>query len=156
MTANKLAALYMKIVAEELKLEGKVDEDGDVTFHSEDFGKMFFSVDDTDPEYMMLVFPNFADRKTLKMSTEQLMLAINRVNGDSKAAKLYVPEDEVDTTGDVWASVECFLAAEDQAPAESILRATIKRNISSLIDSALSLRAESEKIKPKFPFNLKP
>jgi hypothetical protein len=149
MDTKELAARYISLVDDELKLKGMLDEENDVLFQSEEFGTMFFSINPDDPEYMMLIFPNFADLASLDLTKDQLLVAINIVNGTNKAAKLFVPEEFLEGSCDVTATVECFLAEADTAPELALLRATVRRNISALLDGARSLFVEAEKIKNK-------
>jgi hypothetical protein len=149
MDKKELAELYVSLVNEELSLKGKRDDDDDVIFHFDDFGTMFYSIDADDPEYMMLVFPNFANLESLSLTKAQLMHAINLVNGTNKAAKLFVPEVFLESTCDVSATIECFLAGDDQAPSPALLRATVRRNLSALLDGARNLLIEADKMKDK-------
>lgn len=149
MDKKELAELYVSLLNDELNLKGKRDDDNDVVFHFEEFGTLFYSIDADDPEYMMLVFPNFANLESLDLTKPQLMHAINLVNGTNKAAKLFVPEIFLATTCEVSATVECFLAGDDQAPNPALLRATVRRNLSALLDGARSLLVEADKMKDK-------
>jgi len=148
MDSNTLATLYKTVIEEELGMIAKIDETDDVIFKYPDLGTLYFSLDaENDPEYLMLVFPNFADAKSLELSREQLLLAINNVNSSSKAVKLSIRRKTIDTDCDVTATVEAFVGAPNQAPGETFLRQTIKRNLSALRAGARSLVEESKKIK---------
>lgn len=148
MESKTLAALYKTVIEEELGMIAKIDETDDVIFKYPDLGTLYFSLDaENDPEYLMLVFPNFADAKSLELSREQLLLAINNVNSSSKAVKLSIRRKTIDTDCDVTATVEAFVGAQNQAPGEAFLRQTIKRNLSALRAGARSLVEESKKIK---------
>lgn len=148
MESKTLATLYKTVIEEELGMIAKIDETDDVIFKYPDLGTLYFSLDaENDPEYLMLVFPNFADAKSLELSREQLLLAINNVNSSSKAVKLSIRRKTIDTDCDVTATVEAFVGAPNQAPAETFLRQTIKRNLSALRAGARSLIEESKKIK---------
>lgn len=148
MESKTLAALYKTVIEEELGMIAKIDETDDVIFKYPDLGTLYFSLDaENDPEYLMLVFPNFADAKSLELSREQLLLAINNVNSSSKAVKLSIRRKTIDTDCDVTATVEAFVGAPNQAPGEAFLRQTIKRNLSALRAGARSLIEESKKIK---------
>lgn len=148
MDSNTLATLYKTVIEEELGMIAKIDDTDDVIFKYPDLGTLYFSLDaENDPEYLMLVFPNFADAKSLELSREQLLLAINNINSSSKAVKLSIRRKTIDTDCDVTATVEAFVGAPNQAPAEAVLRQTIKRNLSALRAGARSLIEESKKIK---------
>ena len=62
----------------------------------------------------MLVFPNFANRADLELTREQLLMAINAVNTQNKAVKLGIRRETIDTTCEVIATIECFLAGTDR------------------------------------------
>jgi hypothetical protein len=146
-TAGELAARYQSAVQDEMGLLARIDKDNDVIFKHPDMGTMFFSFDaDKDPEYMMLVFPNFADKDVLGLTREQLLLAINTVNTQNKAVKLGIRAETLDTTCDTIATIECFLGATNQAPSAEILKATIKRNLSALRAGVRSLVTEAQKM----------
>lgn len=148
MESKTLATLYKTVIEEELGMIAKIDDTDDVIFKYPDLGTLYFSLDaENDPEYLMLVFPNFADAKSLELSREQLLLAINNVNSSSKAVKLSIRRKTIDTDCDVTATVEAFVGAPNQAPGETFLRQTIKRNLSALRAGARSLVEESKKIK---------
>jgi hypothetical protein len=145
-TALQLAQRYKSAVEEEVGLLAKIDEDNDVIFKYPDLGTMFFSFDaEKDPEYLMLVFPNFADRDDLEVTREQLLLAINAVNTQNKAVKLGIRADSIDGKCDVIATIECFLGAPNQAPSEELLRAIMRRNLSALRGGVHSLLKETKK-----------
>ncbi|MES2901576.1 MAG: hypothetical protein V4723_17740 [Pseudomonadota bacterium] len=143
-TAHDLASRYQNAI-NNLGLNAKIDEEGDVIFKHLDLGSMFLSCDAAqDPEFMMLVFPNFASKDSLGLTRDQLLLAINAVNTKSKAVKLGIRVDTIETQCDVIATIECFLAAPNQAPSEEILNATIGRNLSALRASVKNLLTEAK------------
>lgn len=145
-TARQLAERYQTAVQEEAGLMAKIDDDNDVMFKYPDLGTMFFSFDiDKDPEYLMLVFPNFANLVTLGVKREQLLLAINTVNMQNKAVKLGIRADTIDGNCQVIATIECFVAGPNQAPTELQLRATMARNLSALRAGVHNLIKEAKK-----------
>ncbi|MDB5918168.1 MAG: hypothetical protein JWR40_2402 [Massilia sp.] len=144
-TATELATLYQNAVQDEVGLLAKIDEDNDIIFKHPDMGTMFFSVDaEKDPEYMMLVFPNFANKDVLGLTREQLLIAINTVNTQNKAVKLGIRADTIGTTCEAIATIECFLAGTNQAPSPELLKSIIKRNLSALRAGVRSLIKEAE------------
>lgn len=148
MDNKALAELYQTVVQEELGMIATIDSDNDVLFKYPELGTLFFSLDaERDPEYLMLVFPSFADAKTLEVNREQLLLAINTVNNRSKAVKLSIRADTINSGCDVMATVEAFIGASNQAPDATFLRQTIKRNISALRAGVRNLIEEVKKIK---------
>lgn len=97
-----LADTYREFLAEE-GFEAELDEAGDVAFTLD--GRSFWlMVDDDDPAYFRLLFPNFwsIDSET---EHQRAMLAAAEVTAEIKVAKVYVLGD------DTQASVEMFLAA---------------------------------------------
>jgi hypothetical protein len=148
-TAEELAKRYQNAVQDEVGLLARIDDVKDVIFKYSELGTMYFSLDaENDPEYMMLVFPSFADLNTLGVTREKLLIAINAVNTQNKAVKLSIRRDKIETTCDVMASIECFLAGVNQAPTEELLRATIRRNLSALKAGVQNLIQELGATKP--------
>lgn len=146
MDKKTLAELYQTVVQDELGMIAKIDDADDVIFKYPDLGTLYFSLDaEQDPEYLMLVFPTFADAKTLDVSREQLLLAINSVNSRSKAVKLSIRASTIDGDCDVMATVEAFVGGPNQAPDEAFLRQTIKRNLSALRAGVRNLLEEVKK-----------
>lgn len=138
MDAKELAQRYKTAVEEGLGLLGKPDDDNDVVFKHPDLGTFFFSLDaENDPEYMMLVFPNFADKDLTGGDKTKLLQLLNQVNRKSKAVKLAMRDDE---NGNVVATIESFLAAPNQGPSQELLNSVVKRNMSAMraaIDSLI-------------------
>lgn len=131
-----LAALYQTVVQEELGLVARIDDDGDVLFRHPDLGTMFFSLSESDPEFLRLVYPSFVDASELSLSRAQFLEVINSVNNRCKAVKLTLQQDRADRPGRVSASVESFVAAPDTLPAEALLRATVERCVAVIRHSA--------------------
>jgi hypothetical protein len=130
---TQLAELYQRVVQEELGLVATIDEDDDVVFKHPDLGTMFFSLDaDRDPEFLRLVFPRFVNAEELGVTPAQLYEVLNVVNYSNKAAKVYIGNGDEDNAPRVSASIEAFIAGEDQMPDEALLRAIIGRTISAL------------------------
>jgi hypothetical protein len=135
-----VADLYQQIIQNELGLFAVVDEDSDVLFKHPEMGSLYVKTFADDPEFLMLVFPNFTNRERLGVSGDELLLALNCINGKSKAAKLFVQEAKVtDGSYNVSASVECFLAGADQAPDATLINAVMRRNLATLRHSASKL-----------------
>ncbi|KRC73264.1 hypothetical protein D3C87_404490 [compost metagenome] len=131
-----LAALYQSVVQEELGLVARVDDDGDVLFRHPDLGTMFFSLSESDPEFMRLVYPSFVDANELGVTRLQLLEVVNAVNHGCKAVKLSVQAASGPTAGRVSASIESFVAAPDKLPAPELLRAIVARCVSAIRHSA--------------------
>jgi hypothetical protein len=149
---TKLAELYQRVVQEELGLVATIDEDDDVVFKHPDVGTMFFSLDaERDPEFLRLVFPRFVNAEELGVTHEQMLDVLNTVNTTNKAAKVYVGTGDRDSDAPrVSASIEAFVAAQDQMPDEALLRAIVGRTVAALrsganevIDVAADLAAAS-------------
>ena len=130
--AKKLAERYKIAVQDQLGLLARVEdnEEPDVIFKHPDLGTFLFSLDaKNDPEYFMLVFPNFMDKNATGGDRLKLLEAINKVNRRAKGAKLCMRDDD---EGNVMASIECFVAGPDEAPSQEFLNAIIKRTMSSI------------------------
>jgi hypothetical protein len=98
-----------KLYADHLTEEGfrpKVDEDGDVTFKYEG-GNYFIRVDENDPTFFQVNFPNFWPIES-EEERKHAYMAASLVAMECKVAKVYVVED------DVWVSVELFFESPEQ------------------------------------------
>lgn len=145
MNKNDLVQLYSSVL-KEMGLVADEDKDGDVIFKYPELGTMFFSIDENDPEYLMLVFPNFADQNALKISREQLLSVMNTVNSKSKVVKIWAREDKDEPVLNVTATIEAFIAPPDTLPDRDLLTAVLKRNIASLRASVLALVKEARQV----------
>lgn len=148
MDATELQQIYLTALRDIEEFTAEIDDDGGILLTSEEYGVMFFILDaESDPEFMMLIYPSFADMELLGLTREQLLRAINNVNGTSKAVKLYIPPEYMDEKCDVNAGIECFLAGSNAPPNVDLLRAILVRNISAIFDSVRNLVSEAEKLK---------
>jgi hypothetical protein len=96
-----LADTYREFLAGE-GFEAELDEAGDVAFRIE--GRAYFlMIDDDDPGYFRLLFPNFWSIDS-EAEHQRAMLAAAEVTAEIKVAKVYVLGD------DTQASAEMFLA----------------------------------------------
>jgi hypothetical protein len=148
-----LAELYQRVVQDTLGFEADIDEDMDVVFDEPELGTLFFSIDEDDPEYMRLVFGGFTSAEDLGVTDAELLAVLDEVNGNCKAAKIYVEtgedyededEEEKDEDGPavkgmVTISVEAFVAAADQLPDEALLRAIAPRSLAAARSAAMEL-----------------
>lgn len=141
---EKLQEIYTNAVENELGLKSRIDGDGDVVFKHPDMGTMYFSVDEDDPQFMRLVFPNFADERLTGSSRDLLVKAINTVNMKNKAVKLYARLDE-DGTYNVSAAVECFVASPNNAPTQEHINGIVRRCMSALRAGVENLVREGNK-----------
>ncbi|MEN4920048.1 hypothetical protein ABE485_15350 [Achromobacter spanius] len=146
-TTTPLAALYQRVVQEELGLVAKVDDDGDVLFRHPDLGTMFFSLTENDPEFLRLLYPNFVSAEDLGMSQDVLLAVLNAVNHRCKAVKLVIQQGRDGAAGRVSAAIEGFVAAADQLPAEDLLRGIIARCVAAIRHSAGELLKEAIELK---------
>jgi hypothetical protein len=102
-----LADTYREFLAGE-GFEAELDEAGDVAFHIE--GRAYFlMIDDDDPGYFRLLFPNFWSIDS-EAEHQRAMLAAAEVTAEIKVAKVYVLGD------DTQASAEMFLADPRRPP----------------------------------------
>ncbi|CAB3682969.1 MULTISPECIES: hypothetical protein [Achromobacter] len=131
-TPTPLSTLYQTVVQEELGLVASFDEQGDVVFKHPDMGIMYFSLSDSDPEFLRLVYPAFVQADELNLTRGQFLEVINVVNNRCKAIKLTLPQEDADRPARVSASVESFVAAPDTLPDIALLRATVARTVSAI------------------------
>lgn len=143
-----LAALYQTVIQEELGLVARVDDDGDVVFRHPDMGTMFFSLSESDPEFLRLVYPGFVDAGDLKMAPAQLQEAINAINHRCKGVKLSVPQEGA-AAGRISASIESFIAGPDKLPDEALVRAIIARCVSAIRHGVAELLKEAIELQQK-------
>lgn len=137
-----------KLYQEVLDYKSDIDDDGDVRFRHPEMGVFYLSIDaDNDPEFLRLVFPNFADDERTGLSREQLLELANEVNIRNKASKLTVSYMNSDNTWNVSAQIESFIAAADQFPDPEMLRATMNRNISAIRASLSTFHQAVEEAK---------
>lgn len=146
---QSLAELYQRVVQEALGFEAEIDEDMDVVFDEPELGTLFFSLDEDDPEYLRLVFGGFTSAEDLGLSDEELLDVLDEVNGNCKAAKIFVENGEVDDEEEdddgpsikhmVTVSLEAFIAAPDQLPSEALLRDIAPRALAAVRSAAMEL-----------------
>ena len=96
-----LAALYVAFLESE-GLGPEIDEAGDVMFRCEG-DNYWLMVDDDDPAYFRLLFPNFWSIES-PQEHQRALLAAAEVTAEIKVAKVYVLGD------DTQAAAEMFLA----------------------------------------------
>lgn len=135
MDAKELANRYQTALKKS-GLLAEIDKDGDVIFKHPDLGSFYFSIDERDPAYMMLVFPNFTNKDLTGGDRGKLLELVNKVNGINKAVKLVVrgtPE------ANVSANIECFLAMQGEMPAQDLLDSVVGRNLAALGSAIKSL-----------------
>ncbi|ARV17610.1 hypothetical protein AEP_00650 [Curvibacter sp. AEP1-3] len=128
--AEKLANLYVKVL-DDIGLKSEIDGDNDVVFRYPEMGTLYFSLDSNDPEFMRLVFPNFADQDLTGGDLPKLLSLINEVNRKNKAVKLYVRSGD-DGESNVSAAIECFVAGHQEAPTQDHLNAIFKRCMNAM------------------------
>lgn len=142
---DALAAIYMDVIEKDLGLVASQDADNDVVFKMMDFGTFILSLDaERDPEYFMLVFPNFASTNDENLMKDFYHIA-NDANRTKKAVKISLRD--TDDGLSMTATVEAFLAGADQAPSKDIIKATLGRYISSIRSGVRSVAEEIEKKK---------
>ncbi|MGN6662462.1 MAG: hypothetical protein ACTHKN_26040 [Achromobacter mucicolens] len=146
-TPTPLSALYQTVVQEELGLVASYDDEGDVVFKHPDLGVMYFSLSDSDPEFLRLVYPSFVQADELGLTRGQFLEVINIVNNRCKAIKLTLPQDSAERAARVSASVESFVAAPDTLPDVALLRAIVARCVSAIRHGAGELVKQSLELK---------
>ena len=146
-TPTPLSALYQTVVQEELGLVASFDDEGDVIFKHPDLGIMYFSLSDSDPEFLRLVYPSFVQAEELDLTRDQFLEVINVVNNRCKAVKLTLPQDGADRPARVSASVEGFVAGPDTLPDVALLRAIVARCVSAVRNGVHELVKQSMELK---------
>lgn len=142
-TADNLANLYVAAL-DHIGLNSHIDDDKDVVFKHPDLGTFFISLDaKDDPEFMRLVYPNFADQKLTGGDVPGLLRLINEVNRKNKAVKLYVRIND-EGEANISAAIECFVAGPDEAPTLEHLQAIMKRCISAMRAGIGTLAKEAQ------------
>lgn len=135
-----LAALYVDFLAAE-GLRPSVDEAGDVMFTCE--GRCYYlMVDDDDPGYFRLLFPNFWSIDS-PAERQRALLAAAEVTAEIKVAKVYVLGD------DTQAAAEMFLADPGELcrvfePALRALQGAVRRFCEIMQDRRPHLRLVDE------------
>jgi hypothetical protein len=124
---KELAELYADVIRTGLGFIAEIDDDFDVCFRLTGVGHFYIDLNaDRDPEYMMIVFPNFANAEKLGVGIDRMYEAANAVNSRNKAVKLSIQN------GVAFATVEAFVSARDQMPDPVHLKAIIERSFSAL------------------------
>lgn len=137
MDALELATRYKIAIEGQLGLVGEI-ADGNIAvkFRYPEFGVFYFAIDaKDDPAYMMLIFPNFADKDSTGGDINKLVELANKVNGSNKSVKLLVGDDS-----NVTANIECYLAAPEMAPSQELLNSVIKRNVTAIRAAVATFR----------------
>ena len=132
---NDLAALYIKVIADELSLIAKKEESGDfVTFKYPELGTFVITLDENDPEFLRILFPDFTDARLTGGDSNKLLALVNQVNRKNKAIKL-----TVDDVNDVTLAIEFFVAGKDELPTQEHLKKMIARTLSAMRAGIASL-----------------
>ena len=98
-----LSALQHMIRLSALGITGSIDGDGDIAFtHREKIWILF--VDESDPMFFRIALPNFWPIED-EDERRRAHAACGRVTGTAKVAKVFVNDDNV------WASAEVFLTS---------------------------------------------
>ncbi|AEJ61961.1 hypothetical protein Spith_1701 [Spirochaeta thermophila DSM 6578] len=96
----RLQQLYLDYL-NDLATQPHIDEDGDVEFRY-DGGIYYIIVDEDDPEYFSIIYPNFWEIES-EEEHAQALVATDYATAISKVAKIYIVD------ANVWASVEMVL-----------------------------------------------
>lgn len=138
MNAHELAQRYVHAL-NAIGVVAHIDDDNDVVFKMPGVGHFFIGLDaENDPEFMRLVYPNFATDS----DEAQLLSILNNVNTSKKAVKLWMFERE--DGFNVSASIECFLAGVNQAPETALLTSTLGRCIAAIQSGVASFMKEKQ------------
>lgn len=105
---TRLAQVYANYLMAE-GYQPRVDEEGDLVFKSE--GKTYLIlIDEDDPNFFQLVFPNFWSVDN-EEERHKVLVAANAVNSGIKCVKIQIVRDSV------WAVAELFVSSPEQATA---------------------------------------
>lgn len=96
-----LQSMYVSFLNGKGFAKVKVDDDGDVAFRDADFG-FYIAVDEKDSGYFQMVMPGIWEIES-EGERARAVQAINQTNRQVKAAKLYIVNDNI------WVSVEMFV-----------------------------------------------
>ena len=133
-----LARIYKEAVEASLGFVANIDDDGEVEFQSPDHGLFVIQLDaNKDPEYFRMGFFNLGGYGAFGNDPSLMYAYMNRINRQNKATKLWASECELDDCRigkfHVHATIECFLAAPDKAPALELVKDTIRRMYRALV-----------------------
>ncbi len=127
---SELQNVYRTVIRNTLGVEAFLDDEGDVTFDVPLQGTFYVMLDaQNDPEYFMLVFPNFY--KVDKGNYDTVLSAVNTVNNTNKAVKLSFRDK--DWSGNLKASAEMFIAAPNEIPDAVLLGHVLRRTLGAII-----------------------
>ena len=139
---SELQELYRSVVKATLGVDAHVDDSGDVTFDLPEHGSFYILIDaQEDPEYFMLVYPNFFT--VTKDNYLRALIALNVVNGKNKVVKLSYQEKE--NAGKMKASSEMFVAGPNELPDKKLLAQILRRSISALVNGVKAFVHEMPK-----------
>lgn len=120
-----------------------VDEDNDVVFEIEDLGTLLLSIDERDPEFFALIYPNFLSESQAKeefgADLQALFRAVDRTRRRCKAANVFLKWNKKESTWNACVSIEAFVAAADELPSRELITATFDRNLSAIHSSIHTL-----------------
>jgi hypothetical protein len=139
---SELQEFYRSVVKAALNIDSRVDDAGDVTFELPEQGTFYFMIDaQEDPEYFMLVYPNFFT--VTKENYLRALIALNVVNGKNKVVKLSYQEKE--NAGKMKASAEMFVAGPDEMPDKKLVAQMLRRTIGAMVGGVKAFLHEMPK-----------
>lgn len=139
---SELQEFYRSVIKATLNIESRVDEAGDVTFELPAQGTFYILIDSQeDPEYFMLVFPNFFT--VTKENYLRSLIAINVVNGNNKVVKLSYQEKE--NAGKMRASAEMFIAGANEMPDKKLVANILRRTVGAIVSGVNAFMREMPK-----------
>jgi len=127
---SELQEFYRSVVKAVLNIDSHVDHAGDITFELPEHGAFYILIDaQEDPEYFMLVYPNFFT--VTKENYLRSLIALNVVNGNNKVVKLSYQEK--DNAGKMKASAEMFIAGPNEVPDKVLVAQILRRTIAAMV-----------------------
>ena len=139
---SELQEFYRSVVKGALNVDARIDEEGDVTFELPEHGTFYFLIDaQGDPEYFMLVYPNFY--AVNKENYLRALIALNTVNAKNKVVKLSYQEKL--NAGTMKASAEMFIAGNSEVPDKKLVAQILRRTIGAVVSGVSAFLHEMPK-----------
>ncbi|MCF8166997.1 MAG: hypothetical protein K9K38_05365 [Rhodoferax sp.] len=139
---SELQEFYRSVIKAALNVDSRIDDEGDVTFELPEHGSFYVLIDALeDPEYFMLVYPNFY--AVTKENYLRALIASNTVNGKDKVVKLSYQEKN--NAGSMKASAEMFIADHNEIPDKKLVAQIFRRTIGAIINGVKDFLHEMPK-----------
>ena len=131
METSELAQRYVAAVEGELGVIAKVDDEGDVVFKVPQAGTLFIGIDEKDPSFFHLVFPDFGHESYFNNDRNLMYYYANEITRTTKVAKVILQERNQDLH--VTATAEMFIGAPGEVPTDDMIRSIIVRGLAVVL-----------------------